>query len=97
MAQHVELGRGDRDRLLLERVGPAVGGQEPDEVARRTDRQVAEAEALERAVGRPLGQRLLPGQVEQLRGSGPESQPGKADAGRRIGRGRRDGQSFLRR
>jgi hypothetical protein len=97
MAQDVEFGRGDLGRLLLQRIGPAIGGQEADEMAGRADGQIPEAQALEGTVGGPIGQRLLPRQVEQLGGAGPEPKPGEADAGRRIGRGRLDGQSFLRR
>ena len=54
-AQDVELRRGDVDRLLLERDRPVVGDEEPDEVARRADRQLAEGQGLG-----PLGERQLP-------------------------------------
>jgi hypothetical protein len=46
MAQDVEFGRGDLGRLLLQRIGPAIGGQEADEVAGRADGQVAETQTL---------------------------------------------------
>ena len=88
VAQDLELAVGDSQRLLLERVRPAVDDQEPDEVARRADRQVAE---LER-VGRPVGERQLPRQVEQ--GRRRRRAAGGAGTARA---GASAGQSFLRR
>jgi len=41
MAQDLELGRRDRERLFLQRVRPSVRDQEPDEMTGRTDRKVA--------------------------------------------------------
>ena len=63
-------------RLLLERVRVAVEDEEPDEVARRADRQVAEAQRRRR----PVGERELPGQVEQARAA---ARAGEA-SGRRL-------------
>jgi hypothetical protein len=86
--QHVELGIGDAERLLLEREGQAVDDEEADQVARRPDGQVAELERL----GRPRSEWLLPGQVEQACATVAQAQLRET----RNGAGRVC-QSFLRR
>ncbi len=68
--EHVVLVAGVVDRLLLERIGRLVGDDEPDEVARRADRQVAQ----DHPVRVPVVQRQLPGQGQQLLRGDPESQ-----------------------
>jgi hypothetical protein len=87
VAQDVELGATDVEGFLLEGVRALVGDQESDEVARGPDGQLAELERL----GRPVGERLLPGQVQQDAGAISKSQPreGALDGGL--------AQSFLRR
>ena len=71
---------GDAERLLLERVGPPVGDEEADQVARRPDRQVLE---LQRPPPTSRLQRQLPGQVEQRPGAVAEPQPREGrDSGR---------------
>ena len=81
---------GDPERLFLERVGPPAARQEPDEVARRSDGQLAEAHPGERPVlvRVPLGQRQLPGQVQQFRRSGAQAEAREAGWRRGGGRGR---------
>jgi hypothetical protein len=87
VAQDVELGPPDGQRLLLEGVGPPAGDEEADEVTGGTDRQLAELERL----GRPIGERVLPRQVQQDPGAIPESKPRKDPLVDRLA------QSFLRR
>jgi hypothetical protein len=93
VAQDVELGAGDGQRLLLERVRPPIADEEPDEMARGADRQLAEAHPADRLVrlDRPLAERAFPGQVEQF--GRAAAQPKSGEPGRR----RRVCQSFLRR
>ena len=60
--------RRDAERLFLQGVGPAVDDEEPDEVARRPDRQVAELRATPTASPRaadPTGGQQGPGAVAQ--------------------------------
>jgi hypothetical protein len=85
--QDVELGATDVERLLLEGVGAFARDEEPDEVSGRPDREFAE---LER-VGRPVGERMLPGQVQQDAGAIPKPQLRKGALDDRLA------QSFLRR
>ena len=87
MAEHSELALGDVEWLFLQRVDRAVRDQEPDKVARRTDRQRTEDVLL---VG-PLGERTLPGQIEQRRGVLAQAESWER------GRERAVGQSFFRR
>ena len=86
-AQDVELGGRDPLRFFLERERRTVHDQEPDEMTRRTDRQVAEGQRF----GRPIGERPIPGQVEQSGSTVAQTQPRE--------RRRRGplGQSFFRR
>ena len=99
MAQDVELVGRDLEGLLLERERLPVDHEEPDEVARRADRQVAEVERRRR----PRRERQLPGQLDQLAGAVAQPEPREAAGGGRLGRlterGQlgRPGQSFLRR
>ena len=85
VAQDLELGLGDVLGELLERVHEPVGDEEPDEVPRRPDRQLAE-----RVAGRlPLLERQLPRQVEQARDLVAEAEPGERHRrDRRAGRER---------
>ena len=89
MAQDLELVVGDAEGLLLQRKREPVDDQEPDEVARRTDGQVAELECL----GRPGAQRQFPREVEQPSATIAQPQPRETGNGDR----RRFRQSFLRR
>ena len=73
VAQHRVLALGDLVGQLLERVDDPVHDEEPDEMARRADRQLAEAVA---GVA-PRAQRLLPGEVEQVGDLVPEHEAGK--------------------
>jgi hypothetical protein len=75
-AQDLELGRGDADGLFLERDRPVVGDEEPNEVSRRADRQLAEGQRR-----RPLGERQLPGQIEERRAAATQSEARMARAG----------------
>jgi hypothetical protein len=87
VAQDIELGPPHRQRFLLEGVRPPAGDEETDEVTGGTDRQLAELEGL----GRPVGERALPRQVQQDPDAIPESKPRKgALVDRSV-------QSFLRR
>jgi hypothetical protein len=87
VAQDVELRATDVERFLLEGIGALAGDEEPDEVAGRSDRQIPEFERL----GRPVGERLLPGQVQQDPGAISKSQPREGALDDRVA------QSFLRR
>jgi hypothetical protein len=87
VAQDVKLGATDVERLLLEGVRALAGDQEPDQVARRPDGQLPELERL----GRPVGERVLPGQVQQDPGAISKSQPREGALDGRLA------QSFLRR
>ena len=87
MSEHGKFALRDFERLLLQRVDGAVRDQEPDQVAGRTDRQRTEDVLLVR----PLGQRTLPGQIEQRRGVLAQAESGER------GRERGVGQSFFRR
>jgi hypothetical protein len=69
-----ELALGDRERFLLERVDRAVENDEPDEMPRWPDRERPELVAL----GGPLGQRLVPWQVEERRGVLAKAEPREA-------------------
>ena len=80
-------------RQLLERVHDAVRDEEPDEVARRADRQLAEPAS----VARPVGEGLLPRQVEERRDLVAEPEAREGHATRRGPRGGRPGQGRLRR
>ena len=87
MAEHGEFPLGDFERLLLQRVDRAVRDEEPDQVARGTNRQRAEDELLVR----PFCERALPGQIEQRRGVLAQAESWER------GRERGVGQSFFRR
>ena len=63
VAQDPVLALGDLAGELLEGVDEALEDEEPDEVPRRPDRQLAEPVARVA----PAAQRPLPGQVEQVR------------------------------
>jgi hypothetical protein len=86
-AQDIELRLRDGPRFLLEREGPAVEDDEPNEVARWPDGQIAKRVRL----GGPGGQRRFPGKLEQARPDRTEAEPREA-APSGLG-----GQSFLRR
>ena len=97
VAQHRELGGRHLERLLLERIGSAAAGEEPDEVARGADGQLANAHPGDRPVlvGAPFPERALPGQVEQLgraraqaqtREPGAVARSGFRGLGGRVGR-----------
>jgi hypothetical protein len=60
-AKDLEFGLGDFSRFFLQRKRAPVEDDETDEVSRWTDRQVAKRIG----VGRPAGQRRLPGKIEQ--------------------------------
>ena len=87
MTEHGKFPLRDFERLLLQRVDGAVRDEEPDEVAGRTDRQGTEDELLVR----PLGERTLPGQIEQRRGVFAQAESGERALERGVG------QSFFRR
>ncbi len=99
MAQDVELGGRDLERLFLQGERQPVDHEEPDQVPRRADRQVAEVERRRR----PARQGHLPGQLDQLAGAVAQPEPREPGRGGRLGRlaqsGQlgRSGQSFLRR
>ena len=80
--QDVVLAPADAERELLQRVEDAINGEEPDEMAGRPDGQLAEGEL----VGRPLGERLLPRQLDERDGRVTEA---KARESRHV-RGRGD-------
>jgi hypothetical protein len=70
------------DRLFLQRIGRLVDDDEPDEVARRAHRQVAQ----DRLVSAPVLQRQLPRQrQERIRGD-PKPQVRNSLAVRRAQR-----------
>ena len=62
VAQHRELGGRHLERLLLERIGSAAAGEEPDEMARGADGQLANAHPGDRPVlvGAPLARAGAP-------------------------------------
>ena len=83
---------GDAERLLLERVRRAVDDEEPDEVARRPDRQLAELRASSAATsarGRSQGRSSSV--------AAAVAQPEARETGAARGRVGGLGQSFLRR
>jgi hypothetical protein len=61
VAEHLVLASGDPQGLLLQRVEVALVDEEPDEMAGRTDRQLAQVVVG----GGPVGERDLPGQSDQ--------------------------------
>ncbi len=75
----VVLAAGDLERLLLERVERPVDHDETHEVARRTDRQLAEDDA----VGTPVTERQLPRKVEQALRWLPEPKTGEGGVAQR--------------
>jgi hypothetical protein len=75
---------GDPEGLLLQGVEAPVVDEEPDEMARGADRELAQV-----VIGRrPLGERRLPGQSEQTRGRRPESEVRKGRRGREVAQSR---------
>jgi hypothetical protein len=89
VAEHLELGGGDGQGLLLEGERHAVDNEEAHQVPRWPDGQVTE---LERALG-PVGERQPPGQVEEARAAAAQPEPRE----RRCGACWLVRQSFLRR
>jgi len=82
MAEHLVLAPGDLQRLLLQRDQSVVILDEPDEVSRRADRQLAKVGAARR----PRAEGQLPGQGNEGRRRAPQAQVRKqAAVGRRGG------------
>ena len=73
MTEDRELALRDDERLLLEGVDDAIDDEEPDEMARRADRQRPKVVAL----ARPRFEGLLPRQVQQRRRGLAKAKPGK--------------------
>ncbi len=86
-SQDIELGGRDSPRLFLERERLTVRDEEPDEMTRRADRQVAKGQRIRRL----LSERAAPGQIEQSGSPVAQTQP------RERRRRKPLGQSFFRR
>jgi hypothetical protein len=81
MAKDLVLPFGDPDRLLLQGDQAALDGEEPDEVARRPDRELLEVEP----VGRPVLEGQLPGELQEHGGRLAEADAGERGAHRGSG------------
>jgi hypothetical protein len=73
VSEDVELAAGDVQRLFLQSERGAGDVDEPDEMAGRPNRQLAELECIIR----PVSERAIPGQIEQLGRGGAQTQAGE--------------------
>jgi hypothetical protein len=71
MAQDIEFGGRDPERLLLQGIRPLVDDEEPDEVARRADRELTELQRI----WRPRLEGPIPRQIQQRSGAVSEPEP----------------------